>query len=193
MNKKVKKILTISLILIISLFGIFLEINYLLNKKKQEQKVIQTGPIYLKKETVQTTLEKYNTKILDNGMNTPINIDDYVIQNNIYHYTIYEDISLYIKPIEYTGNQTKEITYDLGIYYPKDTINEGKAKIYLKILINSNINKLSDEKTEKLINEAIEISKEAKDLNKNIGISIRYFDSDTNNNYKEFVIRRHYE
>lgn len=187
---KNKKWLIISIILIIISIGICLEINYLIRRNNKDK---EFNLVYLEKETIETSIEKFNTLILDNGMNTSISKDNYIIKNNVYHYTIYENINLYIKPLEYMENPKEEITYDLGIYYPSNTKYEGNAKLYVKYLISINNPDLSNEEIEKLIDNAVKVSKENKDININTGISIRYFNQKENNNYKEFVIRRHYK
>jgi len=188
---KNKRTITIVLIITFVICIVIFSLIYYINK---DNKYIEfsNDTVYIEKETVEKTIEKFNNLILDNGMKSYISKDNCLIKNNVYYYTIYEDISLYIIPIEYTKNQLEDITYDMGIYYPKNSQYEGNAKLYIKHLIKINNPDLSNEQIEKLIDEVIIQSKKNNSINKNTGITVRYF-GNSDSKYKEFVIRRNYQ
>lgn len=187
--KKKDKIISIvcTIIIVLSLFG-YLTINYFLNKdiKKEQDKldnIVYSDQIY-----INDFITEFNSKIIDNNLVTLST--NYTLDNDIYYYNLYEDITLYIKPIEYLEDQNKEIVYEVGIFYPKDTEYENMVIEYFKYLIIVNNSTIGNNLSLDLINKADNLSQQNKSLDENNGLIIKI---SKNDKYKEYQIKRLYK
>lgn len=184
----------ILIVIVVLSASIFFGTKYFLNKDLEKQKneleQIKNSIVYSEEENVYISVAKFNTEIMDNGMQYPLREDSLVKQDETYYYGVYEDICFYLTPVEYTGDLEKDITQDMAIYYPKETTNEEIAKKYIKNLIKANNQDLSDEDIERLITKSEELSKEEKAADENNGIFISY---DENDESKFYIVSRKYK
>lgn len=157
--------------------------------KKAEKELQETYEKYgwVEKETVSTMIAKFNTEIMDNGLNTPAYDDYLTIQDDVYWFGLTEDISYSLQPVEFTGTKENDIAEMSAIYFKKENYDEDTATKYAKCLIKANNYDLSDEEIANLIKEAKEISSTKKTSNNGKGISVGFLENE--NNYVYQVIR----
>lgn len=183
-----KKEIIITIIIIVVCAAVYFGVRFFLDKDLEDQ-ISQIAVV--EHENVATSVAKFNTQILDSGMEVPVYQDSVTIQNDTYYFPLYEDVVFYVKPVNYTGNQEEDISSDVGIFYDADSKNEGLGKEYLKRLIKANKDTLTDEEIANLMSEAQTAAQEDKAVDKNIGIVLRYFAGD--NGFNEFLIARKYK
>lgn len=157
--------------------------------KEAEKNLQETQEKYgwVDKETVNIMIAKFNTEIMDSGLNTPAYDDYMLIENNAYWFGLTEDISYYLQPTEFTGNKENDILEMSAIYFKKDNYNEEVAIKYVKNLIKANNYDLLEEEIDNLIKEAKEFSSKKKTSNNGKGISVGFLEYD--NRYIYQVIR----
>jgi len=142
---------------------------------------------WVEKETINTIIAKFNAEIMDGGLNTPASDDYMVIENNMYWFALTDNISYYLKPVEFSGNKENDILDMSALYFDKDKYNEDLALKYVKLLIKANNEKITDSEIENLIKEAKEKSSSKKSANNGKGISVGLLE--TNEHYEYQVIR----
>lgn len=142
---------------------------------------------WVEKETVNTILAKFNTEIMDGGVNTPASDDYMVVDNGIYWFALTDDVSIYLKPIESTENKEKDILDMSAIYMDKDKYDENTAIKYTKLLIKANNAEITDSEIDTLLKEAKEKSSSKETANNGKGISVGI--SNANDHYEYQVIR----
>lgn len=171
---------------IISYFGI----NYYLKKDLEKAKDDLQQTIekygYVEKENVLTVISKFNTEIMDNGLEYPASDDYLTIENNEYWYGLYDDIHCFVIPEKFSNNKEEDIVSMTGIYYPKNSQNKDLALKYIKNLIKANNNQLSDTEISNLVNKA-EKSKNNENIQSGKGIALALKETDEYYNYQ--VIR----
>lgn len=141
----------------------------------------------VEKETVDLVLAKFNTEIMDGGINTPA-VDDYmVIDNGLYWFALTDEVSFYLKPEKMTEDKKKDILDMSAIYMNKDKYNENTALKYAKLLIKANNAEIADSEIDELLKEAKEKSSSKKNANNGKGISVGILETD--NHYEYQVIR----
>lgn len=160
------------------------------NQVKEAEKDLQeTYDKYgvVEKETISTMIAKFNTEIMDSGLNTPAYDDYMTIEDSSYWFGITENISYLLQPVEFTGDKDKDILDMSALYFHKDKYNEEEAYKYVKCLIKSNNYDLTNEEITNLIKEAKELSSTKKTANNGKGISIGFLEYE--NHYIYQVIR----
>ena len=171
MNKNI----IIGVALILLSIGIFVGVKTYLDKDldKQKEDLNNTIEKYgsVKKESVESSVAKFNTEIMDNNVGNPASYDYMTQENNLYWFALLDNVYLYVKPDAYTGNKDKDITNIMTIHYSD---NEALALNYVKALIKSNNDALTDSDIEYLMNEAKTLSKDKKNANNGKGISVSY-------------------
>lgn len=167
-------------------------------KAKQEleqakQELEQTYEKYgtVEKESVTTSIAKYNTEIMDSGLETPAYDDGMVAENDAYWFALKEGISYSVKPVEFTGNRDNDVTDISFVYFDKKDYNEAEATKYVKYLIKANDDQLSDEQINELLEQARDGESEGKTGNIGTGISVGIYESDEDYIYQ--VIRLYRE
>lgn len=195
MKGKSKKVLVILILVIIVALAvaIYFGITYLLDKNikrlEKELEEAKNSIVYVEEENVNTSIAKFNTQIMDNGLNTPIG--DNSIQKDGANYIAAissEGIYFYIKPIEYTEDWEKDISKDLSVFYRPES--EEKAIEYVKYLIKANNDKISDDVIESMISNAEEKSKEGFAVDENNGLLLSF---DEDEEYKYYIVTRKYK
>lgn len=137
---------------------------------KQKEDLNKTFEKYgnVKKESVELSVAKFNTEIMDNNVGDPASYDYMTQENNLYWFALLDNVYLYVKPENYTGNKDKDITEIMTIHYSD---NESIALNYVKALIKSNNDTLTDSDIKYLMNEA---KTQKKNANNGKGISVSY-------------------
>lgn len=194
--KKNKMITIICLVIaVLSILGYF-GIKYYLDKdleKQRQQLEDQKEKIgSVEKETVETSVAKFNTQIIDKTKwkTLPVNDDNLIIHENTYWYYLYEDIALVVTPQEFSNDKTKDITNQMTIYIPIDSEYQDNALEYAKYLIKSNNDKINDQEVDNLLNEARELQKDRKKANNGKGIYVGIFE---NSDHLEYQVSRIYK
>lgn len=174
MNKN----LIIGVALILLSIGIFVGAKIYLDKDldKQKEEFNNTIEKYgtVEKETVEVSIAKFNTEVMDNNIGDPASYDYMVEDNNLYWFALLDGVNLYIKSENYTGNKDKDITNMMVIQYSD---NEGLALNYVKALIKSNNDALTDADVDYLMKEAKNLSNDKKKANNGKGISVGFVKS----------------
>lgn len=191
MNKSNKIIIIISLIVIFFSISGYFGIKYYLKKDLEKAKSNLEETIekygYIEKENVLTLISKFNTEIMDNGLEFPASDDYLTIENNEYWYGLYDDIHCFIIPEKFTGNKEEDIVAMIGIYYPKNSPNKELAQKYVINLLKANNNKLTDKDIKDLINNSNNLSSKNKNAQSGKGIALALKETDDYYNYQ--VIR----
>lgn len=154
-------------------------------QKEYEQTVEKYGVV--EKETVSTMIAKFNTEIMDGGINTPAYDEYLTIEDGSYWFGITENISYLLQPFEFTSDKDKDILAMSALYFHKENYNEEEAVKYVRCLIKSNNYDLTDEEIDDLIKEAKEKSFKKETSNNGKGISIGFLEYE--NSYIYQVIR----
>ncbi len=191
MKNKNKIIIIICIVLVvISIFGYF-GIKYYLDKdlEKAKEELNQTIEKYgyVEKENIHTLIAKFNTEIMDNGLEYPASDDYLTIQDDTYWYGLYDDVYCYIVPEKFTEDKEEDIASMMSIYYPKNSSNEKLALEYVRHLIKANNSNLTSTDIDNLIKEAKAISKNNKNAQSGKGIALALKETDDYYNYQ--VIR----
>ena len=195
MKEKSKKGMVTLILLIIVVLGIaiYFGVTYFLDRNierlEKELEDAKNSIVYVEEENVNTSIAKFNTQIMDNGLNTPIG--DNSIQKDGTNYVAAissEGIYFYIKPVEYTGDIEKDISKDLSVFYRPES--EEKALEYVKYLIKANNDTISDEEIQSMISNAEGRSKEGFAVNENNGLLLSF---DEDEEYKYYIVTRRYK
>jgi len=142
---------------------------------------------WVEKETVNTILAKFNTEIMDGGLNTPASDDYMVVDNGKYWFALTDEVAFYLKPVESSGNKEKDILGMSAIYMDNDKYDETTAIKYTKLLIKANNEEITDSEIDELLKEAKEKSYAKETANNGKGISVGI--SNANDHYEYQVIR----
>jgi len=191
MKKSSKITLIIFLLVIIIAVGGYFGVKYFLDKdlEKAKQELQETIEKYgyVEKESIETLVAKFNTEIKNNGMKYPASEEYLAVENDMYWYGMYEDISCYIVPEKFSNNKKQDIAEVMAIHFPKDSKNEKMAIKYAKSLIKANNSKLTDEDIDYLLSEAKKLSADKQAANNGKGISVSLAEADDHYEYQ--VIR----
>lgn len=183
MKKSSKITIIICVILVfLGIVGYFI-VDYILDKDLEEQRqqlqslIDQYGIV--EEENVSTIVAKFNTKVMESSTQYPASDSYSSTENNLYWYSLHEDIYLCIKPFEFTGDREKDIVDMAAIHYTKGSQFENIATELAKSLIKANNSEITDEEVEKLITDAKEVSTEKKGANNGKGISVAFAENET--------------
>ena len=190
---KMKKILFVILLCGVMALGLAGCSNLVSDSKKEledaKNDLEETYKKYgwVEKETVNTILAKFNTEIMDSGLNTPASDDYMIVDNGKYWFALTDDVAFYLKPVESSGNKEKDILDMSAIYMDNDKYDETTAIKYTKLLIKANNEEITDSEIDELLKEAKEQSSSKKTANNGKGISVGI--SNANEHYEYQVIR----
>lgn len=190
-----KKSTIILLVLIILSVGIYFGVNYFLNKdlEKQQQQLDDMLAEYgtIEKENVNTAVAKFNTEIMNAGLENPAKEDaNSTSEDQLYWYMIEDGIYCYVKPEEYTGDVENDIVHTISVYYEIASGKQEKALEYFKLLIKSNKNDITDEQITELINKAEELKEEKQKAVNGSGILVGIAETE---DHIEYQVTRNYE
>lgn len=144
----------------------------------------------VEKEIVNILVAKLNTEIMDNSINTPASDELMVAQDGLYWYGLTDDVSIYVKPVEFSNDNKKDIGEISAIYMNKEKYNEETAIKYAKLLIKANNKELTENEIDTLIKDAKAFSKDEEFANNGKGISVAILESDT---HYEYQVKRLYK
>lgn len=144
----------------------------------------------VEKEIVNILVAKLNTEIMDNGINTPASDELMVAQDGLYWYVLTDDVSIYVKPVEFSNDNKKDIAEISAIYMNKEKYNEETAIKYAKLLIKANNEELTEDEIDTLIKDAKAFSKDEEFANNGKGISVAILESDS---HYEYQVKRLYK
>lgn len=161
-----------------------------LKKAKQELEETYEKYGWVEKETVNTLIAKYNTEIMDGGLNTPAYDDYMVVDQEIYWFALTEDIKFYIKPIKCTNDKMKDIAELSAVRIDKKNYNEDIIINYAKKLIKANRDDLPDDEINNYIDEASKLKDKKQMSNNGKGISVGVFEND---DFYEIQVKRLYK
>lgn len=186
MNKNI--IIWVALILLS--IGIFVGVKIYLDKDldKQKEELNNTIEKYgtVEKETVEVSIAKFNTEVMDNNIGDPASYDYMVEDNSLYWFGLFDSVNLYVKSENYTGNKDKDITDMIVIQYSD---NENIALNYVKALIKSNNDTLTDSDVDYLMKEAKTLSNDKKKANNGKGISVGFVKNGEVTEYQLTIFR----
>lgn len=162
------------------------------NDEKNNEKPTDNPNKYgvVEKTTIFDTIDKFNVELSNNEKKYFANNDYMIAENDLYWYGIYEDITLYVKPISFSNDLKKDITELIAIRYNINSKNEQMALNYVKHLIKSNNSTLSEQEIADLMTKANEQSKEGKTVSNGKGITVGVLKTDK---IIEYQIVRLYE
>ena len=169
-------IIAVSVAIILLLVGIFI----LRNKKPKA--------VYLEEISISTFVDNFNKKITSSNIEYLASEDYLIKEDEFYWYGLYEDVVLHIVPIKYSGDLTKDIVLETGIFFDKGSANEELAMNYLANLIKTNDSKLTDEQVNEIIKQAKELGKDNVNTKNgtgyaNYGLVVTYWDNEDNYHY----------
>lgn len=190
-----KKSTIILLVLIILSVGIYFGVNYFLNKdiEKQQQQLDDMLAEYgtIEKENVNTAVAKFNTEIMNAGLENPAKEDaNSTSEDQLYWYMIEDGIYCYVKPEEYTGDVENDMVHTISVYYEIASGKQEKALEYFKLLIKSNKNDFTDEQITELINKAEELKEEKQKAVNGSGVMVGIAETE---DHIEYQVTRNYE
>ena len=133
---------------------------------------------WVEKETVDDSVTKFNTQVVDHSSLNPASADYLTESDGQYWYGLIEGIYLAVVPKEYTGDKAAEITDYMLIYVDKKGKYESDALSYTKYLIKANQSSFTDSEIDTLLAEAQEKFASGKMANNGKGISIGYSEND---------------
>ena len=169
--------LVVILLAVVCYFGVKVYLDKDLENKKQDLQDTINKYGYVEKENVSVSVSKFNTVVMENGVGNPASDDYMTTSDNLYWYGLYDGISLYIKPLNFTENKDNDITKLMAIYYSKDIEDETMVINYVKSLIKANNENLTNSDIDYLINGAKKLSNDKKTSNNGKGISVGYIDN----------------
>ncbi len=145
---------------------------------------------FVEKETVEVLVSKFNKEVLDDSsLNVASN--DYLTEDNEqYWYGLFEGVSLVVVPEKYTKDKAKDIVDYMIIYVDKTSKYIDKVLPYTKYLIKANNSEITGAQIDKLLEDAIDLSKSGKTANNGKGISVGYLEKDS---YYQYQVLRLYK
>lgn len=190
-----KKVITICGVIFVIVFVVvcFAIVQFSKQDVENAQKELQeTYEKYgtVEKEIVNILVAKLNTEIMDNGINTPASDELMVAQDGLYWYGLTDDVSIYVKPVEFSNDNKKDIAEISAIYMNKEKYNEETAIKYAKLLIKANNEELTEDEIDTLIKDAKALSKDEEFANNGKGISVAILESDS---HYEYQVKRLYK
>lgn len=189
--KKNKVAVIVCIIIVVLAFVGYFTLTYFLDKDIEEaeqdlQNTIETLG-YVEQDNIQNVVAKFNSEIMDNDIEFTASEEYAVEKDEKYWYGMYEDISFFIVPVEYTGDKEKDIVDTTAIFVPKDSENTELAMKYFKCLVKANNNDLTDEEVDYLIEEAEAQIENGRRANNGKGLYVGI--SDGNDHYEYQVVR----
>ena len=186
-TKSIKNIIAfciVILVIFLSCFGIKYSLNKNLERQKQEEQDIINKYGVLEKESIENTIKKFNITIENMNNLIPLKDTYLTIDNSQYWYGLVDGLYCFVIPEKFTGNKNKDISKKINIYYEKETNNKEIAIQYLKLLIKSNNEEISEEELNKFITDAEKLAKENKLAYNGKGITLGIFESDQHIEYQ---------
>ena len=194
-NKKSLKIISyaITFLAISSIIAAIIiknNIDKKVTETNQEDRITEKDTKYSKEITIKEFISSFNTELQNRKLKYLLNNEYMKEENNTYYYGIFDDIGFYVIPVNYTGNQEKDIVKTTSIFYPSQSKNKELAYNYVNTLLKVNLNNISEDDIKTLLFKAQEDSKNNKALDEKNGIFISYNEKENNIFY---IITRNYQ
>lgn len=186
MKKGVIVVIVCILIVLLGV-GIYFGVRYFTSENGETQIPENGGLGSVERETVSDLVAKFNTEIMDSGMEYPASEEYLTIDNDQYWYGMYDDIYCVITPEEFTGDQAVDTVDMMIIYIPNDSANEEMALQYVENLIKANNSEITDEEVTNLLEKAETQKANGLTSNNGKGISVGIFEGEEHTEYQ--VIR----
>lgn len=190
MNKKKVIKLSLIVIILIAIAG-FAYVLMQGTKIQKEMENIEKKYGSVEKETVDTVIEKFNEEMKNGKINTPakdISIDK---EEGLYWYVLTENISCYVRPVEFTEDYKKDNAELISIYFDKEGYKEDTAINYWKMLIKANNEELTDEEIDTFVENTKKDKDTSDDMTAN-GKGLYATIIETDNHY-EYQVKRLYK
>ena len=113
-----------------------------------------------------------------------------VMHENAYWYPLEEDLALVVVPVEFSGDKEKDTALTTLIYVDKDSMNQARALEYLRVLVQANDAKLSEDEISGLVNEAEKLRERGEMANRGNGIFVAIHGTD---DHYEYQVIRNYQ
>lgn len=154
--KKVLKIIFIILILLIVGFG-----SYFLSKKITEN-YIQNN-LVVEDITLEDFINKFNKNLKSENIDESIELGDVIALNKTYWLKLNDNIDIALMVDKVESNKEKAILRISALSYNSDLEENKDYEKYLKILIKTNNEKLSNDEIKKIIKNSSDMSDSKKE------------------------------
>ncbi len=192
MKKRERVILILCFLIIVISIGGYFGVQYFLNrdleKEKEELKKTIDQYGFVEKETVTTLIAKFNTEIIEDGINQPARENFMEPSTAEYWYQLTNHIYCYVVTLDFTGDKEKDIVSMMAIHYPKEGGDE-LALAYTKSLLKANQENLTDQEIENLLWEAA-TSTNSENVQSGKGIAVSFKEAE---DHYEYQVIRIYE
>ena len=118
------------------------------------------GTAYSQTVTVSKTIEQFNGEITKKALKYPVDNEYVTIHENAYFFGIVDDLGFYIYPVQYTGDQTVDVSLEMGVFIPSESKNTVLLENYVNCLLKANDPTLTDD----TIVAAMDSARELRDL-----------------------------
>ncbi len=145
--------------------------------------------VYAARESVMESIAKFNTQVLDRGIEYPVQEAYQTVENGTYFYGVFEDIGFYVKPVAYTGDREADLAKNIAVFYDVGSKNEELALQYVKCLIKANLEGATDSEIDALVAEADRLANQGV-ADRNDGIFLQRTEQDGGIYY---LLTRNYE
>ncbi len=175
MKKSAIVVLVVVLVVVIGSVGVKIYLDKDIDKQKEhlEDTINKYGVVT--EVTVEESVAKFNTLVMDKNIGNVASDEYFTVDNNLYWYGLIDDVYMYVKPINFSGNKDKDITNIMTIQYSKNSKNSDVAINYVKALLKANNDKLTDSDIDYLMSEA---KNSKKNSNNGMGISVSFVEND---------------
>ncbi len=158
---KKKLWIIIPIILIILAISIFVVTKFVFKTDNSKAENNQTEKEeYVEQIDTELFVAKFNTEVMDSSMEYPASTDYLTEEDGVYWYGLFDDIAFFVEPVQYTGDQQKDIVKNTGITFNKDGKNRDMALKYVFNLIKAHNNNLSKKQIDEIIKGAEELGKD---------------------------------
>ncbi len=192
--EKSTKITIICLIIL----AIFLTVVYFVvdmftkDQDGSKDKIEEDNTVYSEEIAINDYLTNLNTSLKQIDKTIIIDSKKVTTQDDTYYFYLYGDINFYIKPKKYTGDMTKEVVEESGIYYSTTSINKDLADKIIRAILLVNKADLKDDEIEQILVDAKAKSETGEEVDKDNGIIIK-FTENKEAGQDEYLIRRVYK
>ena len=179
MKKSVIVVLVVVLVVVIGSVGVKIYLDKDIDKQKEnlEDTINKYGVVT--EVTVEESVAKFNTLVMGKNIGNVASDDYFTVDNNLYWYGLIDDVYMYVKPVDFSGN--KDITNIITIQYSKNSKNSDVAINYVKALLKANNDKLTNSDIDYLMSEA---KNSKKNSNNGMGISVSFVENDEREEYQ---------
>lgn len=122
--------------------------------------------------TVFDAIDRFNVELSEHEANYYADNEYMIAQDGLYWYRIFDDITCYVKPVEFSDDMEKDIAETIAIRYAVDSKNEQMALDYIQYLIKANNADITDDEISTLMSKAKEQAPDGKTAYNGKGITV---------------------